>query len=109
MMDGITHFFKLNGKRSKKPKANSTPIKVREKYFASNSENPIGYNCWTSNVEMVPYIDGSGKIFPKAEMRKSPATMMRMDQELIFNVSFIAKVLVNVGEDFIRRMELTAS
>jgi hypothetical protein len=34
---------------------------------------------------------------------------MRMDQELMFNVSFIAKVLVNVREDFIRRMELTAS
>jgi hypothetical protein len=35
--------------------------------------------------------------------------MMRMDQELILSVSFIAKVLVNVREDFIRKMELTAS
>jgi hypothetical protein len=58
---------------------------------------------------MVPYIDGSGNIFPKAEMRNSPATMMRMDQELMLSVSFIAMVLVNVKEDFIQRMELTAS
>jgi hypothetical protein len=108
-MEGITHFFKLNGKRSKNPKANSTPIKEREKYFASNSENPIGYNCCTSNVEMVPYIDGSGKIFPNPETRKSPATIIRMDQELIFNVSFIAKILVKIREDVIQKMELTAS
>jgi len=108
-MEGMTHFFRLNGKRSKNPKANSTPISVREKYFANNSENPIGYNCCTSKVEIVPYIEGSGNIFPRAETRKSPETMMRMDQELILSVSFIAKVLVNVREDFIRKMELTAS
>jgi hypothetical protein len=88
-MDGITHFFKLNGKRSKKPKANSIPMREREKYFANNSENPMGYNCWTSNVEIVPYIEGSGNIFPKAETRKSPETMIRMDQELMFKVSFM--------------------
>jgi hypothetical protein len=108
-MDGITHFFKLNGKRSKKPKANSIPMREREKYFANNSENPMGYNCWTSNVEIVPYIEGSGNIFPIAETRKSPETMMRMDQELMLSVSFIAMVFVNVREDFIHRMELTAS
>ena len=88
----MTHFFRLNGKSSKKPNANSIPINVREKYFANISENPIGYNCCTSKVEMVPYMDGSGNIFPNAETMKSPATMMRMDHELIVNFSFIGQV-----------------
>jgi hypothetical protein len=107
MMDGITHFFKLNGNRSKNPRANSIPIKDREKYFASNSENPIGYNCCTSKVEMVPYMDGSGYIFPRAEIKKSPATMALMDQELMLSDLFIALICVKVRELVNQKLELT--
>jgi hypothetical protein len=52
----------------------------------------MGYNCCTSKVEIVPYIDGSGNIFPRAETKKSPATMMRMDQELMLSELFIATI-----------------
>jgi hypothetical protein len=34
------------------PKANSIPIRILEKYGAKLSENPIGYNCFTSNVDI---------------------------------------------------------
>jgi hypothetical protein len=91
-MEGITHFLRLKGNKSKNPKANSIPIKVREKNLANNSEKPMGYNCCTSKVEIVPYIDGSGNIFPRAETKKSPATMMRMDQELMLSELFIATI-----------------
>ena len=34
------------------PKANSIPIKILENQGAKNSENPSGYNCFTSKVEI---------------------------------------------------------
>lgn len=67
MVDGTTILRKKLFCNSKIPNANSIPIKIREKNTAKSSENPIGYNCFTSNVEMPKY--GLGYNLATAEIK----------------------------------------
>jgi hypothetical protein len=49
---GMMNRFRKLRCNNKSPKANSIPIKIREKYGATACENPSGSNCFNSNVEM---------------------------------------------------------
>ena len=67
MVDGTTILRKKLFCNNKISNANSIPIKIREKNTAKSSENPSGYNCLTSKVEIAKY--GLGYNLATAEIK----------------------------------------